>query len=280
MTTLEAYRPETWFSLEGARMKKRRLELAGIPNLRDWRFITLTIALRNITPTQAYEKGCARMRRFLARFRKAIGRDFLWCWKLEVHADEDGYPHWHLLIDYRKKIPMEIFERLTKWWGLGRVDVRRVRQQDWEYLFKYVSKGLEELPEWLTHFKGRIRIFQTSRGFWTRRKKRVVKKAEPLTCMTRVDLITREHWNSRKAAIVTTQADGLRRVRVVKLHVPFLRALLLAAHEAIRTGVPLVAPSAVHLNEHQTLHLINEHRRYQGLGLIPRPYYPSHLAAA
>jgi len=277
--TLEAYRPETWFSQDGARIKKRRLQLSGIPTLKNWRFFTLTIALRNITPTEAYERGSDRMRRFLARFRKAIGREFLWCWKLEVHADEDGYPHWHLLIDYQKKIPLEIFERLTKWWGLGRVDVRRVRGADWEYLFKYVSKGLDDLPEWVTHYKGRIRIFQTSKGFWTRKKPRKTSKAEARTCMTRVDLITRESWNARKAAIVTTQADGVRRVRVIKLQFPFLRALLLAAHEAIRTGVPLVAPSAVHLNEIQILDLINEHRKYEGLALIPRSYFP-HAAAA
>lgn len=271
MTTLESYRAESWFSEEGARIKKRRLHLAGVPDMRNWRFITLTIGLRNLTPTEAYKKGNERMRRFLARVRKAIGRSFLWCWKLEVHHDEDGFPHWHLLIDYKKKIPIEIFERLEKWWGLGRVNVRRVESKDWEYVFKYVSKGLEDLPDWVTHFKGRIRIFQTSRGFWTKRKPRKATKREPVTCMARVDLITRERWNARKAAIVTRSADGSKRVRVIKLQFTFLRALLLAAHEAIRRGVPLVAPNAIHIHEHQILDLINEHRKHQGLAAIPPP---------
>jgi hypothetical protein len=46
----------------------------------------------------AYLLGYDRMRRFLARFREASGRRFLWFWKLEFH--EDGYAHWHMLIEY------------------------------------------------------------------------------------------------------------------------------------------------------------------------------------
>ena len=280
MITLEAYRPETWFSLEGARIKKRRMHLAGVPDMRDWRFITLTIGLRSLTPREAYELGKDRMRRFLARLRKAFGRTFRWCWKLEVHHDEDGYPHWHLLVDYRKKIPVELFERIAEWWGLGRIDIRRVESKDWEYVFKYVSKGLEDLPEWVVRYKGRIRIFQTCAGFYTKRRKREAKKQEPRTCMARVDLITRENWNARKAAIVTTSSDGLRRVRVVKLRFTFLRALLLAAHEAIQRGVPLVAPNVVQIHEHQVIELLNEHRKYQGLGACPNHCHRSFAAAA
>ncbi|GHB99560.1 hypothetical protein GCM10007047_14790 [Cerasicoccus arenae] len=87
----------------------------------------------------AFEKGRKRMRRFLARVRKAIG-PFAWAWKLEFH--EDGYPHWHLIIDYRKKIPPDFLEMFTIWWGLGRVHVAGIKQKQFEYLFKYVSKNL------------------------------------------------------------------------------------------------------------------------------------------
>jgi hypothetical protein len=84
---LHAYYSESWFTAAGARLKARRLQQAGIPKMKNWRFITLTIATREISPSEAYQRGKARMRRFLARVRKATGRSFRWCWKLEFHED-------------------------------------------------------------------------------------------------------------------------------------------------------------------------------------------------
>jgi len=98
---LRHYTPETWFTAEGARLKAWRLQRAGLPDMTDWRFVTLTVASRTISAEEAYLRGKDRLRRFLARFRAAIGHEFLWCWKLEFH--EDGYAHWHLLIDYEHR---------------------------------------------------------------------------------------------------------------------------------------------------------------------------------
>jgi hypothetical protein len=47
-----------------------------MPSFQDWRFLTLTLAVRHLSPQEAYEKGKDRLRRFLARFREAIGREF------------------------------------------------------------------------------------------------------------------------------------------------------------------------------------------------------------
>jgi hypothetical protein len=121
---LQRYTAESWFTAEGAWLKARRLERSGLPDMTNWRFVTLTVATRSISANDAYERGKDRLRRFLARFRLGVGRSFRWCWKLEFH--EDGYAHWHLLIEYTQRIPQEMLPDLESWWGLGRVNVKRV----------------------------------------------------------------------------------------------------------------------------------------------------------
>src|SRR4051812_48304130 len=67
---LHAYYSESWWTAEGARLKARRLQDAGLPDFTNWRFITVTVANRKISPLAAYNVGKERMRRFLARIRK------------------------------------------------------------------------------------------------------------------------------------------------------------------------------------------------------------------
>lgn len=161
--TLHAYYSESWFTAEGARLKARRLQQAGMPDMLNWRFITLTIATRDMTPVEAYHLGKQRMRRFLGRMRKALQRDFKWCWKLEFH--EDGFPHWHMPLEYLERIPPEMLPEIESWWGLGRVKIQRIRGQNIRYVFKYVAKGPDGLPDWVVHHRGMLRVFQASRGF-------------------------------------------------------------------------------------------------------------------
>src|ERR1700690_784576 len=158
---LHPYTSESWWTVGGARKKESRLRKAGLPNFASWRFVTLTIANRKISAQEAYVKGKDRIRRFLACFRAALGSSFLWCWKLEFHHDDEGYPHWHLLIEYRKRIPEELLGMVERWWGLGRINILRVEAQDIGYLFKYVTKAAEDVPNWVGAHKGRIRVFQT-----------------------------------------------------------------------------------------------------------------------
>jgi len=265
---LHAYASEGWWTAEGARMKVRRLQKAGLPDFTDWRFVTMTMATRSISPLAAYNLGKGRLRRFLARFRKAIGRRFLWCWKLEFH--DDGYAHWHLLIEYTKRIPTEILGELENWWGLGRVNVRRVNGRDIRYVFKYVAKGPEEVPDWVAHHKGRLRVFQASQGFYTRRKVRAAKRSEPRTCLLRVDLTTRLGWDQRKALLITTTERGVRRVRVVKLRMTFNALLSTRAYESIQRRVQLAPPGVVNISQQQAQELQHEHRQFAGLAGIPK----------
>jgi len=264
---LHPYASESWFTAEGARIKARRLQQAGLPDFTNWRFVTVTVANRNISPADAYQLGNDRMRRFLARIRKALGRRFLWCWKLEFH--EDSYAHWHLLIEYRERIPAEMLADLETWWGLGRVNVRRVKRTDIRYVFKYVAKGPEDVPEWVARHKGRFRVFQACRGFFTTRKPRTAKRAEPLSCVVRVDLVTRLGWDRRKALLVMTDDQGNRRTRAVKLRMTFNALLVMRAYESIQRRVQLAPPGVVNISQQQAEELQYEHRQFAGLAGIP-----------
>lgn len=268
------YASESWFTQSGARIKLKRLQQAGLPDFKNWRFFTVTMATRSIGPLEAYERGKDRLRRFLARLRAAFGRPFKWCWKLEFH--DDGYAHWHLLVEYKKRIPQEFLPRVESWWGLGRVNVRRVKAKDIRYVFKYVAKGIDEVPAWVSNHKGRFRVFQASKCFYTKRRVRTAKKEEPRSCIVRVDLLTRLGYDARKALLITTNHRCERRVRVVKLRTTFSALLVMRAHEAIRLGRQLGAPGAVNLNQHQALIIEHEHKYYAGLACIP----PNATAAA
>ena len=265
---LHPYVSESWFTVDGARAKARRLERAGLPNFAKWLFITLTIAIRSKTPLDAYNLGKQRIRRFLARVRVALGQSFRWSWKLEFH--EDGYAHWHLLLEYKNRIPKELLSDFESWWGLGRINIRRVNRSDIHYIFKYVAKSPEDVPEWVARFKGRLRIFQTSRGFYTRRKCRIAKRAVSLSCAVKVNLATRLGWDERKALLVTTDANGNKRVRAIKLRVTFNALLLMRAYESILKRVQLAPPGVVNISQPQALELKYEHRKFAGLAVIPK----------
>lgn len=165
-------RVESWFNEYGAARKRRRLERKGIPCMRDWRFTTLTIADRSLSPHDAYLKGKDRLRRFLAQVRELVGHQFRWFWKLEFH--HDGYPHWHLAWEHTAKLTEGELTALGDCWGLGRVNTKRIRGDEMQYLFKYAAKSATSasgdlclgVPEWVLHAKKLIRVVQASRGFY------------------------------------------------------------------------------------------------------------------
>jgi hypothetical protein len=186
---------------------------------------------------------------------------------LEFH--DDGFAHWHLLIEYTSRIPPQVLEDLEKWWGLGRVNVRRVKRRDIFYVFKYVAKGVEEVPEWVANHKGRLRVFQTSQGFFTKREARRIERKDAMSCLVKVDLITRLGWDRRKALLVMINDQGQRRVRAVKLRMTFNALLLMRAYESISLGRQLAAPGVVNISQLQAMELMYEHHKYAGFSGIP-----------
>jgi hypothetical protein len=141
---------------------RRKLE-PKMPGLRNARFITLTLDPSMFRDSQSgYEAGKRHMREFLYRLDLALGQSRTpFCWKLEFHRS--GWPHWHLILLHRSSISCRL---LLDLWGLGRVEVQRIKGQTFDYLFKYASKELTNIPEWVLERKI-VRFFQASPGFYT-----------------------------------------------------------------------------------------------------------------
>ena len=99
------------------------------------------------------------MRQFIYELRLKVGVKFGYAWKLEFH--ENGYPHWHCLLLYKKKMP---YSYVDDCWRLGRTNTQRVKSEEFEYLFKYVSKTVENIPDWVQDAQFPISFWQTS-GF-------------------------------------------------------------------------------------------------------------------
>lgn len=145
----------------------RKLKAKGFPRkLRNWRFVTLTLDRSQFSgPEEGYEVGLARLREFIRVLKDkgySIRRDW---WKLEFHQpDETGdiWPHWHYLLDYKRPIGRLDIDAA---WGLGRTQIRGVTDDRFEYLFKYVAKGLDNVPDWILDRK-RVRFCQGSVGFF------------------------------------------------------------------------------------------------------------------
>lgn len=163
---LRPYAPPSFLSPQGAFAKRRQLERKGFPTkLRGWRFVTLTIDREDYASgAEAFEAGRRHLRQFIYELRDTYDID-RWCWKLEFHApDEHGevYPHWHLLIDHKARIDKD---HVRGAWRLGRTNIKAVKGETIEYLFKYATKDINQLPDWLLE-KNMVRFFQTSPGFF------------------------------------------------------------------------------------------------------------------
>lgn len=152
------YQPCNWYSEKGAQKKLYQLEKKGLPSFYNWRFITLTVdPLKFNSEQSAYEHIRDRMRYFIRSLKGFLGRTELqYCWKLEFQ--ENGMPHWHMLVNYKKQINVQ---ELTNLWSYGRVDIKRCTDKNFPYTFKYASKSVEGLPKWFLNYI-RPRLFQSS----------------------------------------------------------------------------------------------------------------------
>lgn len=216
---VRAYHRPSWFSARGVHAKRKLIESKGMPDLHNWRFITLTINPERFeSPEEAYLFASDHMRRFLYACRKEglWTTSAKWCWKLEFHAS--GWPHWHLLVERTAKFTHEELRRIDANWGLGRTNVERVNERGFRYNFKYAFKAVavegdegepeQFAPDWFldhqrtkpvevvwtdedgvehraTEMKpvtfSRVRFWQTSRGFYTGRKKEQKEREEQST---------------------------------------------------------------------------------------------------
>jgi len=181
----------TWFTSEGARLKVQALKKKGIPIMKNWRAITVTIDPSKVDddPLLGMKRGKKRINRFTRKMRAQFGEDARWCAKMEFHSDGShaGWPHWHVLFEYTTMMTIEELKLVEKFWGLGRTKVQRVEGDSMEYVFKYATKAHNidiHSPElaWFLHYLNRetgqtferCRFWQTSKGFYTGKKPKAV----------------------------------------------------------------------------------------------------------
>lgn len=198
---VERYVKPDWFSREGVALKRAALERKGIPDMKNWRFFTLTLdPSRFDSETEGYLAGKDRMRRFLAELKNLLGvGNVPWCWKMEFHAN--GWVHWHLCFCYKRKLTEGQMRVITSIWGLGMVNCKRIVNGTLDYLFKYVSKAVfvrdegqghdsPPVPEWFLDYLvvpaegkkaatfSRARFWQASEGFYTNPPEGLVKPSQ------------------------------------------------------------------------------------------------------
>ena len=166
---VEPFFPANWFTERGASKKLHLLQSKGLPSFKNWRFLTLTVdPLLFRDNESAYNHIKSRMRYFIRSLKQALEiKELRYCWKLEFQ--ENGNPHWHMILDYRKKIDIPMLEDL---WGYGKINLQRINAKELPYTFKYITKQIDGLPSWFLSLS-RPRVFQSSGLFPV-----VVKKKE------------------------------------------------------------------------------------------------------
>jgi hypothetical protein len=164
---LRPFNPISWFHPRGIHRVLARL-MPRLPDVGGCLFLTFTInPLLFAEPAAAFEHSRQQLRRVFYRLRKGekwngkIHRiDAAYCVKVEFHGNE--WAHFHVVFRTHRFLPSGLLNEL---WGLGRTDVRRITNERFHYLLKYVTKGGGELPDWVRDRK-RLRVFQASRGFY------------------------------------------------------------------------------------------------------------------
>ncbi len=173
---LSEYCPASWHDPRGIKKVLRRIT-PYLPDVTGALFLTLTYDRNRFAgPESAHNLGRPFIRKVMDRLRKGVewqGKHYQfmapYCVKVEFHDDEDGWPHYHLVVLTRRYVPVSLLAEL---WGNGLCHVRRIRNHDFHYLLKYVTKS-GEYPEWVKS-RMRLRVFQPSHGFMKPRPAKAV----------------------------------------------------------------------------------------------------------
>ncbi len=160
-----------WYTPRGASGCAKRLYARLPADLSGYLMITLTVDPAKGAPFDVYESVRHGWRRFFGAIRKLwglpCGCKLSWLRKMELQ--ENGYPHWHLII----KLPRLAREKLSlvdETWGWGMTQVVAVKGVEAiKYLLKYVCKPVMAdngnpygLPDWVLDYKGRIQWIYSS----------------------------------------------------------------------------------------------------------------------
>lgn len=162
---LREFNPVSWFHPRGIYRVLSRLK-PRLPDVGGRLFLTFTVnPLLFADPSAAFDHARDRLRRIFFKLRHGATWDKKryvvnapYAVKVEFH--KNGWAHFHVVFLTRNYVPGGLLNEL---WTLGRTNVRRISDQKFHYLLKYVTKG-GGLPEWVLG-RTRLRVFQSSRGF-------------------------------------------------------------------------------------------------------------------
>ncbi|MFK5921657.1 MAG: hypothetical protein QM496_05715 [Verrucomicrobiota bacterium] len=195
------YKFPNWFTPEGVRMMRNKILAKGVPDMTNWRFITLTLNPDLfVDEVDGYFKGLDRLRRFNAMMKMQFGDHFeiKHCWKMEFHGGNGlnhGWVHWHMAMSITRKLTVFEMQMVSEFWGLGRVNIKRIEGATLDYMFKYLFKNPDgsnsTIPDWFADYQGddgktfdRARFWQTSPHFYTGNiDTELKKKLEPKSCL-------------------------------------------------------------------------------------------------
>lgn len=191
---LKPFTANSWLHPVGARRKAKEL-MERMPNLRGCLAVTLTFDPERFEdPGEAFEKGNDRIRRIKDRLKKGIPWEgetirvkFEYLRKLEFH--KSGWPHFHVILKTRRYIDVMLLNHL---WGYGLVKVQKIQGKTYPYFFKYLTKSLGDIPEWV-RIRPSLRPMQSSRNFFPKKTPR--KKTEEELLRER----ERRDWNESKS---------------------------------------------------------------------------------
>lgn len=215
---LRPFYPKSWFHPVGI-LKILKDLMPRLPDVSGSLFLTLTVDPAQFSgPESAFEYSRDRVRRIFARLREGVQHDgktyrmndpyFV---KVEFH--QNGFAHFHLIFLTKRYLPRSLLSEL---WGCGIVDVRRIKNERFHYLLKYVTKG-GELPEWVKE-RPRIRIIQASRGFYVDKREQQPRR-KPFRKLRRESLTIGERL--KKWANQALFETPLGTVRVLALKEPY-----------------------------------------------------------
>jgi len=221
--TIKEFIPASWFHPVGIYKVLARF-WDRLPDVSGKLFLTLTLDPKNYADEETgfddsrnwLRKVFYRLRQGVEHDGKAYTIDAPYCVKVEFH--ESGWVHYHVIFLTRRFVPKELLADL---WGRGWVEVQRIKNSDFHYLLKYVTKP-DELPEWVKKRK-RLRVFQTSGGFLkpaAERKAAMPKKAaEGLTAKKKRASYTIDERFWRWACMAVLRQFG--KARTVRFQIPY-----------------------------------------------------------
>jgi len=165
-----------WYTARGAAGNAKRV-LSRAPNVRGYVLLTLTVDPAKFeSPEQAFKTVVESWTDFNKSVRLAFYEGVKMSFFRKMELQENGWPHWHLIINLRK-LSISEMQLLTRIWGYGRTDLAFIRSSAaLQYVLKYVSKSVETenalgLPDWVLDYRkesGKNIQWVYSLNFYTR----------------------------------------------------------------------------------------------------------------